>query len=317
MSIITKKNKLHVKKSSVCGGATSVLQVYSLAAVGLIALFIFNYIPMGGLIVAFKNYRYDLGIFGSEWVGLKNFDLLVKSSDFLKITRNTLLFNVIFIITGTIAQLVLAILMYEISSRRATKLYQTIMITPNFLSWVIVGYMAYAMLHPQHGYVNKFLESMGIDAIDWYSKPSAWYFILPIVNIWKGVGINSIIYYAALMGIDETLYEAADIDGAGKMKKIISITIPELVSLISIMIILSIGNIFRGDFGLFYQLTRDSGALYDATDVIDTYVVRATRNIGDFGVSSAIGFLQSVVGFVLVMITNYVSKKIDSNNALF
>lgn len=299
------------------GGTSAVLQVYSLAAVGLLALLVFNYLPMGGLVIAFKNYRYDLGVFGSEWVGLKNFDMLVKSNDFLNITRNTLLFNAIFIVTGTVAQLLLAILMYEISSRRATKIYQTVMITPNFLSWVVVGYMAYAILHPQNGYLNRILANFGIESIDWYSKPNAWYVILPITSIWKGVGINSIIYYAALMGIDETLYEAADIDGAGKIKKILHITLPELVSLVSIMTILSIGGIFRGDIGLFYQLTRDSGALYDTTDVIDTYVMRATRQIGDMGVSSAIGFLQSVVGFVLVMVTNYVSKKIDSNNALF
>lgn len=298
-------------------GRTSTLQVYSLAALGLIALFIFNYLPMGGLVIAFKNYRYDLGVFGSEWVGFKNFDLLVKSNDFWNITRNTLLFNMIFIVTGTAAQLTVAILLYEIASRRATKLYQTVMITPNFLSWVVVGYMAYAILHPQNGFLNHILSSFGYDAVDWYSKPGAWYFILPIANIWKGVGINSIIYYAALMGIDETLYEAADIDGAGKIKKILYITLPELVSLISILTILAIGNIFRGDFGLFYQLTRDSGALYDTTDVIDTYIVRSTRTIGDFGVSSAVGFLQSIVGFVLVLATNYFSKKIDSNNALF
>lgn len=299
--------------------ASSVRQVYSLAALGLIALFIFNYLPMGGLVIAFKNYRYDLGVFGSEWVGLKNFDILVKSNDFIRITRNTLLFNAVFIVTGTIAQLIVALLLYNITSKRGirTKIYQTILITPNFLSWVVAAYMAFVILHPQHGILNQLFALFGKEAVDWYSVPKVWYYILPTANIWKNVGINSIIYYAALMGIDDSLYEAADIDGANGFQKTLHITLPELVSLISILTILAIGNIFRGDFGMFYQLTRDSGALYETTDIIDTYIVRATKKIGDFGVSSAIGLLQSLVGFLLVLITNAVSGKMDKNNALF
>lgn len=296
---------------------TGTLQVYSLCALPLLFVVIFNYLPMIGTVIAFKNYKYDLGILGSKWVGFKNFEFLLKSNDFVRVTRNTLGLNFMFIIVGMFMAVTVAILLFQVKSRTATKIYQTVMITPNFLSWVVVSYMVYAFLNPAYGLLNQLLNKFGIESIDWYSKPNAWPVILLIANVWKGVGMDSVIYYAALMGIDETLFEAADIDGASKWAKIRCIIIPELTQLIVVLGILKIGNIFRADFGLFYQLTRDVGMLYPTTDVIDTYIFRTMRVIGNMGMSSAAGLLQSVVGFVLVVATNALSKKINPDNGLF
>ncbi|MBQ7793571.1 MAG: sugar ABC transporter permease [Clostridia bacterium] len=292
-------------------------QAYTIGAIPLLLIFIFNYLPMFGVIIAFKDYRFDKGIFGSEWVGLDNFKMFVSSNDFTRITINTLYLNAIFIAAGIISALIVAILLYEIKSRNATKVYQTLLITPHFLSWVVVSYMAYAFLHPSYGLVNSVIGMFGAEPVDWYSKPEAWPLILTIASVWKHVGMDSVIYYASMMGIDNSLYEVADIEGANAWQKTRYVTLPSLVPLISVLTILKIGSIFRADFGLFYQLTRDIGALYDATDVIDTYIFRTMRVVGDMGVSSAVGLMQSLVGFVLVMLTNYVSKKIEPDNALF
>ena len=314
MQSVKEKNGVRHKKRKI---DRSTLQVYSMCVIPLLLIVVFNYLPMIGTIIAFKDYKYDLGILGSKWVGFKNFEYLLKSNDFVRVTRNTLGLNFMFIIVGMFMAVTVAVLLFEVKSRRATKVYQTIMITPNFLSWVVVSYMVYAFLNPAYGLLNQFLGKIGIESIDWYSKPNAWPFILLIANVWKGVGMDSVIYYATLMGIDESLLEAADIDGASKWKKIKCIILPELTQLMVVLGILKIGNIFRADFGLFYQLTRDVGALYPTTDVIDTYIFRTMRVIGNMGMSSAAGLLQSVVGFALVVATNAISKKIDPNNGLF
>jgi len=271
---------------------------------------------MYGTIIAFKNYRFDKGIFGSEWVGFKNFEMLVKSNDFLNVTRNTLVLNFLFIFTGVIAAVALALLFFELKSRTKTKIFQTIFITPNFLSWVVVGYMAYALLHPEYGMMNSILNFFGIESVDWYTTPKAWPLILAIASIWKVAGMDSIIFYSGLMGIDMELFEAAKIDGANRWQIIKSIVLPCLVPLISVVVILKIGNIFRADFGLFYQLTRDQGQLYSVTDVVDTYLYRMMKITGNMGVSTAIGLLQSIVGTVMVIITNYFSKKINPDSGL-
>lgn len=290
---------------------TRLLQLYALCIIPVFLVILFNYVPMFGLIIAFKDYRYDKGILGSNWVGLKNFEFFFKSDDFARITWNTFSLNFIFIFCGIIAAVAVAILLFEIQRRASVKLFQTVMITPHFLSWVVVSYMAYALLNPQYGLVNSFLGKMGIAAVDWYTKPKAWPFILTVASVWKHVGMDCVIYYASLMGLDTSLFEAADVDGATKWQKIKYITIPSLVPLLTILTILKIGNIFRADFGLFYQLTRDVGTLYSTTDVIDTYIFRTMRVLGRMSMSSAAGLLQSVVGFVLVVVTNHVSKKID------
>ncbi len=293
------------------------LQVYSLGALPLLLLFVFKYIPMFGLVIAFKDYKFDLGILGSPWVGLRNFTFFFTSNEFTRITVNTLYLNFLFIAFGTIGSIVLALLLFDLKSRRSTKIYQTVLITPHFLSWVVAGYMLYAILNPRYGMLNIVFDKLGFGKPDWYSMPSVWPGILTISSVWKNIGMDSVIYYAALMGMDVSLFEAAKIDGASEFKVKLHIVLPSLISLVTILTILKIGNIFRAEFGLFYQLTRDVGALYPTTDVIDTYIFRTMRVVGNMGMSSAVGLLQSVVGFVLVMITNCVSRKIDPDSALF
>lgn len=225
--------------------------------------------------------------------------------------------NFVFIIIGTISSVLTAVLLFGLKSRNTTKVFQTTLITPHFLSWVVVAYMVYAFLNPQYGFLNVFLEKLGMKKVDWYATPGAWPIILSIAYVWKTVGMDSVVYYAALMGIDTSLFEAADIDGANPIQKFRTIIIPELVPLLTILTILKVGNIFRADFGLFYQLPRDVGLLYSTTDVIDTYIFRAMRVVGDMSMSSAVGLLQSVVGFVLVVLTNYITGKIDPDSTLF
>lgn len=292
-------------------------QLYTMCAIPLLLVFIFNYLPMGGIIIAFKNYTYSKGIFGSDWCGFKNFEFFFKSNDFLRITWNTLYMNVIFMIVGMISALTVGVLLYNLTSRTKTKIFQTILITPRFLSWVIVAYMLYAIINPEFGLFNQILEKFGKETVDFYSKPEVWPFILTVANVWKGVGMDSVIYYAALMGISQDLFEAADIDGANAWAKVRYIMIPELKSLITILLILKVGSIFASDFGLFYQLTMDVGALYPTTDVISTYIFRTMRVVGNMGMSSAAGLLQSFVGFVLVVVTNLIVKKIEPENSLF
>ena len=297
-------------------------QLYSLSLIPILVIFIFRYLPMGGLIIAFKNYKFSKGIFGSDWVGLQNFEFFFKSNVFAQLVKNTLWNNVLFIVFGTVASLLVAVLLFELKSRNATKVFQTLMITPYFMSWVIVAYMVYAILNPGYGYLAQVLSLFGIDPIDWYSKPAAWPTILTITYVWKNVGMDSVVYYAALMGLDTTLFEAAEIDGANKVQRTWSIVLPSLIPLISILTILKIGNIFRADFGLFYTVTQDgaNGNLYSTTNVIDTYIFRTFRENAagnSYGLTTAVGLLQSVVGMVTVLLTNWGAKKIDPDIALF
>lgn len=292
-------------------------QLYSLCVLPVLLVIIFCYVPMGGLVIAFKDYRFDLGILGSKWVGFQNFEFFLKSSEFVRITWNTLSMNFIFIIFGIVTSVIVATLLFGLKSRNATKVFQTTLITPHFLSWVVVSYMVYAFLNPKYGLLNSFFGLFGAEPTDWYSKPEVWPLILTICSIWKHVGMDSVIYYATLMGIDTVLFEAADIDGANPIVKFKAIILPELVPLITVLTILKIGNIFRADFGLFYQVPRDVGMLYSTTDVIDTYVFRAMREIGDMSMASAVGFLQSIVGFAMVVLTNFLAGKINPDNTLF
>ena len=297
-------------------------QLYSLIAIPMIAVFIFRYLPKGGLLIAFKNYKFNKGILGSNWVGLSNFEFFFKSNVFVELVRNTLFNNFLFIVFGTVASLIVAILLYEVRSRNATKVFQTVLITPYFMSWVIVAYMVYALLNPQYGYLNNVLSLFGVPPIDWYTKPKAWYAILTVTFVWKNVGMDSVVYYAALMGIDNSLIEAAEVDGATKFQRTMRIVLPSLIPLISILTILKIGNIFRADFGLFYTVTQDgaNGNLYQTTNVIDTYIFRTFRentSSNSYGLTTAVGLLQSFVGMITVLLTNRAAKKIDPDNALF
>lgn len=292
-------------------------QFLILCVPALIQLFIFAYLPMGGVIIAFKNFQYDLGILGSKWCGLNNFKFFFSSQDAWRIIRNTLGLNALFIITGLIVSVGIALLLYEIKQRRRVQIYQTLLILPQFISWVVVGYMSYALLNPNYGLINNLMKLLNMKPIDWYASPKYWPGMLMVANLWKGMGMSSIMYYAALMGIDKEYFEAAQIDGASKWQTTLYVSIPFLTPMMVILTILNIGNIFRADFGMFYNLTRDVGMLYSTTDVIDTYVFRALRTLGDVNTSSAVGLFQSIVGFILIIATNFAVRKIDPEKSLF
>ena len=286
---------------------------------GIILVVLFGYLPIFGNILAFKNYKVPKGILGSDWADpwYKNFEFFFTSNTVWRVTRNTLGLNFLFIIVGVISAVILALLMYEVKRAIHIKVYQGIAILPSFLSWVAVSYIVYALLDGEKGIVNDMIRFFGGNPVNWYAEAGYWPLILLIVKIWQGSGLGCIIYYAALMGIDQDLFDAAAIDGAGKLRQIIHISLPGLVPVITIMTLLNIGNIFRADFGLFYNVTRNVGMLYETTDVMDTYVYRALIEVGNIGMSSAASFIQSVVCFVTLVVTNAVVKKINPENALF
>jgi putative aldouronate transport system permease protein len=285
---------------------------------GLVYLFINNYLPMMGIFIAFKKIDYSKGIFKSPWTGFSNFKFLFQTNDAFVMIRNTVLYNLCFIILGTICAVFIAILMVEVSKLFFSRIFQAGLILPNLVSMVVVAYLVYAFLTPETGLMNKtLLPLLGAGEINWYSEAKYWPFILVTVQLWKTAGYSSIVYIANIAGIDQGLYEAAVIDGAGKLRQIFHITIPLLKPTIIIMVLMSIGRIFASDFGLFYQVPMNSGALFSVTQTIDTYVYRGLMQRGDIGMSSAAGLFQSVIGFALVMGANAVVRKVSSENALF
>ena len=279
----------------------------------------FSYAPMAGIIVAFKNYRASDGIFGSAWVGFKNFEFLFTSGNAVRITWNTVYLNGLFIASTLIVALALALALNELqrTSRRAVGLYQSALFFPFFISYVIVSYFTYALFNTDTGILNRGLQAAGAHAVVWYTEPKYWPFILVLVNLWKGVGFSVVIYLAGMLAIDRGYYEAAEIDGASKWQQARFITLPLLAPLITITVLLAVGRMFYADFGLFYFIPRDSSLLYPTTDVIDTFVFRALRSLGDFGMSAAAGLYQSVIGFLLVMFSNWVVRRYDPERALF
>ena len=307
-------NRLKGKKSRL----TKPLPLLAIAFPGIAYLIINNYIPMFGIFLAFKDYSYVKGVFGSDWCGFENFRFLFKTKDAWIMTRNTILYNLAFIVIGTIAAIFVAILMYELGRRFRTKLFQAAMLLPNLLSWVVIGFIVYAFLNADSGFINNtVLKGLGITQVSWYSNTKPWPFILIVVYLWKYVGVNSIIYMASISGIDKGIFEAAQMDGASKMRQIFSITIPIIKPAIIILTLMSIGRIFFSDFGLFYQVPQNSGALFNVTQTIDTYVYRGLMELNDVGMAAAAALFQSVVGFVLVLGANAVVRKINSENALF
>lgn len=292
--------------------------LYLMFLPGAIYLVINNYIPMAGLVVAFKKYNVRKGIFGSQWVGLNNFKFLFVTKDAWIITRNTILYNVGFIILNTVIGIIFAIFISGIVGKRAKKIYQSSILFPFLMSAVILGYIVYAFLGQSNGIVNNtILPALGKDSINWYQKPEYWPFILLFVNTWKGIGYGCLIYIANINGIDPTLYEAAQLDGATKWKQIKHITLPALYSTVITLTLMSIGRIFYSDFGLFYQVPRNSGMIFSTTNVIDTYVYRGLMEQSNIGMSAAAGFYQSIVGFLLVLVSNLVVRKYSKENALF
>jgi len=294
------------------------LPLLLIALPGIAYLIINNYIPMMGIFLAFKDFSFFRGIFGSEWCGFENFRFLFQTKDAWIMTRNTILYNVAFIIIGTVLSILVAVFICELGERKRVKWFQGAMLLPNMLSWVVIGYIAYAFLNSEAGFINNtILGRLGLDPISWYAKEGAWPLILLIVYIWKNIGYQSIVYTAAISGIDKSIFEAAAVDGATKLKQIIKVTLPMLKPTIITLTLMSIGRIFFSDFGLFYQVPQNSGAIYATTQTIDTYVYRGLMELNDVGMSAAAGLYQSLVGFVLVMIANTIVRKIDSDNALF
>ncbi|MFD0620919.1 MULTISPECIES: ABC transporter permease [Paenibacillus] len=282
----------------------------------------FSYLPMAGVVIAFKEYRnsrdgFWASIVDSKWVGWDNFKFLFSTNDAYIITRNTLLYNIFFIIVGLVLAVTMAIILAEITNKKLAKVYQTGMFLPYFLSWVIVGYFVFSFLSFDKGMINQIGSWFGAEPTQWYTEKAYWPFIIILVFLWKSVGYNSVVYLAAIMGIDKSLYEAAMIDGASKWQQIRNITLPMLKPLMTILTLLAIGRIFYADFGLFYQVPRDSGALYSVTNVIDTYVYRGLKATGEIGMSTAAGLYQSVIGFTLVIVSNWIVRKWDKDNALF
>jgi len=291
---------------------------YLMMAPGLLYLLINNYIPMLGMFIAFKNVNFSQGLWRSDWVGFQNFEFLFRTSDAYIITRNTILYNAGFIVINLIVAVGIALLLNEVRQKFMMRFYQSVILVPYLISTIIIAYLVFAMLNMENGFVNRtILPLLGIDEIAWYNEGKYWPYILTIVNVWKSAGFFCVVYLAAIIGIDTEYYEAARIDGATKWQQIRKITLPLINPVIITMTLLAIGRIFYSDFGLFYQIPMDSGALYDTTNVIDTYVYRGLILLGDIGMSSAAGMYQAVVGFVLVLLANFTVRIYSKDNALF
>jgi putative aldouronate transport system permease protein len=283
---------------------------------------LFSYIPMLGNVLAFKQFRihrdgFIASVIHSKWIGFENFKFLFNSEDAFLITRNTVVYNFFFIFLGLLFSLFFAIVLNELKNKRLVKIYQTGILLPYFISMVVVSYFGLAFLSMDKGLLNYFLAMFGKDPIQWYNTPEYWPYILTLINLWKGTGIFSVIYFAAIIRIDKTYFEAAMIDGATKLQQIIHITLPFLIPLITILTLLNIGRIFFSDFGLFYQVPFQSGPLFPVTQVIDTYVFRSLRGTGNIGMSTAAGLYQSLVGFILIISANYIVKKTNKENAIY
>lgn len=292
--------------------------MYLMLLPGTVYLIINNYIPMGGIIVAFKQYNVRKGIFGSPWIGLKNFQFLFRTNDAWLITRNTIGYNLVFILLDALLAIAVAIILNEIRHRGSKQFYQTIILVPFLISMVAVSYLVFAFLSSGNGFINNtILPAMGRGPVNWYNEASRWPFLLTLVHVWKSLGYNVILYYATICGIDRTYYEAAVVDGANLWQQIRHITLPCLKSTVIILVLMSLGNIFRSDFGLFYQIPMNSGSLLETTNTIDTYVYRGLMQTNNFGMSAAAGAYQSVVGFILVLAVNSIVRKIDSDSSLF
>lgn len=310
--------KAEVKKGKKKNALKEYWPLYLMMLPALLYLLINNYIPMAGMVIAFKKLNFAKGIWASPWAGLKNFKFLFASKDAWIITRNTLLYNVAFILVNMVVGIAIAILITEIRNTKLKKIYQSAILLPFLMSMVILSYIVYALLSAENGLVNNsILPLFHIDPIQWYQKPKYWPAILIIANCWKGVGYGCLIYIASLIGIDPSFYEAARLDGASKWQEITKITLPSLVPTIITLLLLSIGRIFYSDFGLFYQVPRDSGLLYSATNVIDTYVYRGLMKSGNVGMSAAAGFYQSIIGFIIVLTANGIVRKVSKENAMF
>ena len=294
------------------------IPIYIMMLPGVLYLIINNYLPMFGIVIAFKNLDMRAGIFKSPWAGFDNFRFLFASGDAWKMVRNTLGYNILFIILGIVLGVTVAILMNEITSKGALKAYQTLILIPNLMSWVIINYLVYSYLSPDTGLVNNtILKGLGIKGISWYTSPQYWPVILTIVNTWQSIGFTTIIYYSSIIGISTDYYEAATLDGATKWQQIKCITLPLLKPTVITLFILNVGRIFNSNFGLFYQVTRNQGMLYSTTRTIDVYVYNALMKNNDYAMASAASVFQSVVGALTLITANAIVRKVQPEDSLF
>lgn len=297
--------------------------LYLMLLPGFLVLFLYNYLPMFGVMIAFKDFRFHDGnffssLFKSDWAGLKNFEYMFSTPDAYTMIRNTILYNLGFIITCTIISIAFAIMLNEIYSRKLSKLYQSAMFLPYFLSWIVFSYLVYAFLSPDKGYFNmSILKFFGIQPIYWYSEPKFWPVIILLVNAWHWVGNNCIIYLASIVALDQQMYEAARIDGATRWQQIFHVTLPQITPVIIVMVLIFVGRIFNTDLGLFFLVPRNAGMLAPVTQTIDVYVYNTLLRNGDIGMSSAAALYQSVVGFITILAANYAVKKINPDAGMF
>ena len=300
------------------------LVLLTMVAPAAIWLLLLRYLPMGGIILAFKDYKVNprnpsfiSNLINSKWVGIDNFKFLFKTDAAWLMIRNTLAYNVVFIILGVVIPVAFAIMMNEFTKQYVKKAYQTMMFFPYFLSWVVVSYFLNAFLDAQDGMLPAAQKAAGEAVTSWYTTPGPWPYILVFANLWKNVGYSTVLYLAAITGIDASQYEAAAMDGATKWQQVMYVTLPHLRTMIAILFIMNVGKIFASDFGLFYNVPMQNGALFSVTQTIDKYVYRAYIATGDPGMSSAAGLLQNVLGFVCIMTANSIVKKIDADSAMF
>ena len=283
----------------------------------VVLIIVMAYLPMSGLILAFKNYRFDLGVFGSDWNGIENFRYLFESGTGWLITKNTIVYNLVNLITSQLLAIIIAIFISEINKKFFKKISQSLIFLPYFISWVIVGTFVFAIFNYETGLLNSIIKALGGDPVNVYEMPGIWPVIIACFNSWKWCGYNSVIYIAAIVGVDAEIYEAASVDGANIFQRIRNITLPSIRATIITMLLLNVGRILRGDFEMFYQIVGQNGQLFNATDVIDTYVFRSLLQNSNLGMSAAASLYQSVLCFVIIIVVNRIVKKVDESNALF
>ena len=287
-----------------------------LALPGMLFVIVFNYLPMPGIVIAFKDYRPLRGIWGSAWNGLDNFRFFFASQDAFRTIRNTVAYSTVFLILDILFGVMIALILYYIKSNRSVRAYHSIIMLPRFLSIVIVSFIVYALFSSSYGLANKLMSILGRENVNWYGTASAWPYILTATKVWMSLGTGCLFYYSALTAIDPSLFEAARIDGANALDEVRHICLPSLLPIISILTILGIGNLFSGDFGLFYTVPKNQGILYETTDIINTYVFRALQG-GSLSKSTAVNLFQSLVGLILVLTSNGIIRKISPENSMF
>jgi putative aldouronate transport system permease protein len=293
--------------------------LYLLTLPGLVFFCVFNYLPMAGLYIAFVKYTPLAPLYGiaSPFIGFKNFEFFFTSRNWITLTLNTLFLNALFIVSGLVVQIILAVSLNEMTLKKTKKVVQAFMFLPNFISWTVVSVFSIALFSTDEGLINQFIRAAGGEGINFYQNAGVWPALLVILRLWKGAGFGTVIYLSTISGIDQEIYEAAIIDGADRLGRIWNITVPMLKTTTAMLLILSIGSIFYGDFGMIFALIGDNPMLRSTTDIIDIYVYRALRINNDIGMSSAVGLFQSVIGFITVITANKIVKKLDSDSALF